>query len=425
MTALKLIHKLALLPVACILLTNANGAENLILTDVQKEITKKLATKPGARKMKVTETIETVCGGGPGRRIPCSSPVEKMSYPVEIKSAGMRDATPMCFEPRCVDKIVRKESIAIEPLTATNGRVTQVSQMQVMEAQTIQFPPKTFIKQAEKINCSKTEKSKINENFSFTSQSTVSTQVRKGVSSTVGVNARVDYKLPMGFGTSVGASVSQTTSLDRTDSQSSTTTINYTSQILEDVPPMTRTRVDLILFETSLEVPFIGSVIVDGDLDANMDEKRQASQILSESERTIEVNGVLAVTASTLSKSRRNDFPATSQDCDDVEKGLAPAYVIRDMNYVGTGFNTLTTTPQDIADRNKRNGLQPKGAKPQIRFKAFATPGSMCYMGPCDSPPNGYREICFADDDGACTVCTSESDAVCEPISEQRQILKR
>ena len=266
MTALKLIHKLALLPVACILLTNANGAENLILTDVQKEITKKLATKPGARKMKVTETIETVCGGGPGRRIPCSSPVEKMSYPVEIKSAGMRDATPMCFEPRCVDKIVRKESIAIEPLTATNGRVTQVSQMQVMEAQTIQFPPKTFIKQAEKINCSKTEKSKINENFSFTSQSTVSTQVRKGVSSTVGVNARVDYKLPMGFGTSVGASVSQTTSLDRTDSQSSTTTINYTSQILEDVPPMTRTRVDLILFETSLEVPFIGSVIVDGDL---------------------------------------------------------------------------------------------------------------------------------------------------------------
>ena len=64
MTALKLIHKLALLPVACILLTNANGAENLILTDVQKEITKKLATKPGARKMKVTETIETVCGGG-------------------------------------------------------------------------------------------------------------------------------------------------------------------------------------------------------------------------------------------------------------------------------------------------------------------------------------------------------------------------
>ena len=47
---------------------------------------------------------------------------------------------------------------------------------------------------------------------------------------------------------------------------------------------MTRTRVDLILFETSLEVPFIGSVIVDGDLDANMDEKRQASQILSESE---------------------------------------------------------------------------------------------------------------------------------------------
>ena len=156
-----------------------------------------------------------------------------------------------------------------------------------------------------------------------------------------------------------------------------------------------------------------------------MDEKRQASQILSESERTIDVNGVLAVTASTLSKSRRNDFPVTPQDCDDVEKGLTPAYIIRDMNYVGTGFNTLTATTQDIVDRNKRNGLQSKGAKPLIRFKAFATPGSMCYMGPCDSPPNGYREICFADDDGACTVCTSESDAVCEPINEQRPILKR
>lgn len=425
MIALKLVHKLALLPVICILLTNAKAAENQILTEIPKEITKKLATKPGARKSKVTETVETVCGGGLGRKIPCSSLGDKMSYPVEIKSAGMSGTTPMCYDPRCRESKKRNESIVIEPLTATNGRVIQVSQMQVLEAQTIQFPPKTFIKQAEKINCSKSEKSKISENFSFTSQSTVSTQVRKGVSSTTGVNARVDFKLPSGFGASVGANVSQTTSLDKTDSQSTTATINYTSQVLEDVPPMTRTRVDLILFETSLEVPFTGSVIVDGDLDANLDEKRQASQILSESERTIDVNGVLAVTASTLSKSRRIDFAVTPQECDDVEKGLTPAFIIRDMNYVGTGFNTLTTTPQDIADRNKKNGLQSKGAKPQIRFKAFATPGSMCYMGPCDSPPNGYREICFADDDGACTVCTSESDAVCEPVNEQRPILKR
>lgn len=43
-------------------------------------------------------------------------------------------------------------------------------------------------------------------------------------------------------------------------------------------------------------------------------------------------------------------------------------------------------------------------------LRPFGTPGTICYIGPCNG---GYREECVYADDGACTSCTDVTSPVC------------
>src|SRR5690606_16670741 len=101
---------------------------------------------------------------------------------------------------------------------------------------------------------------------------------------------------------------------------------------------------NIVFYETSLEVPFSGAVIVDGGVDANLDNLQKSSQLLTVEERTIPIEGVLAVTASTKSSSTRSDKGVSDADCQDIQNGDSPAYRKQYIQYVGHGANSMTTT---------------------------------------------------------------------------------
>lgn len=392
------------------------SAESSILVDITSELTSRLSMKPGVRKERIIDAKETRCEHR--RKVPCSTLGEIKSFsdfPILPEESDKGGGILMCYEPRCTTVIVRRPATVVEPLIATNNNILQVTEMKVQEAKVTQFPPKTFIKQVEKFNCSSTESS-IDEGLSFNTQSTVSTSIRRGVRSTTSVNASVSFKLPSGFGSSVGGSISQSTSLDRSETQSTTTAINQTARVSEKVPPRTRTRVDVVLYETSLEVPFSGGVIVDGTLDANLDNLHKASEILSAQERTVQVEGILAVTASTLSQAKRIDRPVTDLECSEIAGGKLAAYAISDLNYVGTGTNTLTTTRKDRENTsiNLEGGWRKKETK-SLRNVTYGPSGNLCYIAPCNRPLDGYREFCYFDEEGSCSDCGDEIDAICEP----------
>ena len=144
MTKSKLTYQSSLILVSFFLINPAQSAENAILTDLRKELTNKLASKPGVRKSKFIESKEYICHPGPGRKIPCGTPAERMTYPVVPMQAGMDGTIPMCYEPRCTEVIQKKEIVVVEPLLATSGKVVKVNQMQVLDAQTLQFPPQNL-----------------------------------------------------------------------------------------------------------------------------------------------------------------------------------------------------------------------------------------------------------------------------------------
>ena len=96
--------------------------------------------------------------------------------------------------------------------------------------------------------------------------------------------------------------VSLSTTVTETDSQTVTRSLN-SSMI---VGPKKHGRIELLAFETTVEIPFKANVVIDGNVDANKSGISKASQLLSVSERTVPFSGVLRIT--NVSAGQTNTF---------------------------------------------------------------------------------------------------------------------
>jgi hypothetical protein len=408
------LSKICVSLVPILLMSSANAKDNILFVDIVSELKSKLLGKAGVRKEHMIESVETICRTR-GIKVPCGSSSEVKSLPLIPIESSKDEPSPMCYEPFCRDVVKKTSVVFVEPLVAISYDIVKVTDMVVRGADVVQFPVKTFVKQVEKVNCSSVAESGIDESFSYTSQSTVSTSISRGVQSSVSINVSVSYKLPAGFGSSLGGSVSQTTSLNRSEAQSSTQTINQSVHVSEKIPRRTRTRIDMIFFETSLEVPFEGAIIVDGAVDPNLDDVKKISQVLSLDERTLPVSGALAVTASTKSTSKRFDSPVSEQECQDIINGDSPAYKVQSFEYMGQGPNVLSSE-RNLPKGKNVSAIKVSDAFLKVPFGGNA--GNICYIGSCSRPLNGYREYCYFDDDGGCTSCLDEQDPICESEDE-------
>jgi hypothetical protein len=109
------------------------------------------------------------------------------------------------------------------------------------------------------------------------------------------------------LGTSLSVSRSVSTSTSTTESLSETVTRNHSATV--SVGPRKWGKIDLLAYETTIEIPFSATIVIDGSLVPNRAGLTGASQLLSVRERTLPFRGTLRITNVSNGVTRTTDIP--------------------------------------------------------------------------------------------------------------------
>lgn len=137
----------------------------------------------------------------------------------------------------------------------------------------------------------------------FSTSETLSVSGTRGwsVSKTIGISTTTSISLNAGFSigvasTSVGISQSVTLSSSTTNTESFSTTDSRSTTSSISAQHGEAGQIEMIVYQSSADVPFQATVIVNGDLADNDSGKRKASDVLSEQERTLQFAGSVHLT---------------------------------------------------------------------------------------------------------------------------------
>lgn len=380
-----------------------------VLTNVQTYLNYELGRTPEVRKQRIIEVEETHChefGGGGS---------DWCSVGTILSIAPSSEAVPMCG-PRviCTKVKVGKVDIYTAPPRIANWQILEISELVLKEERMVRLPDNLYVKTVQGKNCSKASDLPIGQTLSFVSTESVSHTVSRGVSTSTSVTARVSFKPPKGFGGSLGAGFTRGVSLTNTDTQSTSRSISQSFDFRVKVAPRRLLTARAIVAETSLIIPFSGTILVDGNIDNNLDGIKKVSQRLSPSARTMPVEGELRVTASTDVNSEQNDRILTDEECvngDNDSSVIFGEFTTKDAtnSLALSGIRAQTISTLEAGQRRNTK-------KTDSLLHVVGNSGGLCYIGPCTAPPDGYREYCYFDVDGICTDCGEEFDPVCEPF---------
>jgi hypothetical protein len=178
------------------------------------------------------------------------------------------------------------------------------------------------------------------------------------------------------------------------------------------VAPKTRGISATWLYLLAQEAPFHGVIVYDGILKSNVDGKRKISDLLSESERTIEVDGVLKVTSATQVFNDTREVALEQTTCNDFSGTKTfERNVTGDTSTISTSLNTLLSGNDEAV--MAIHALHPKmrqlNQDDSVRIftnsndaTMLGIPGDYCNISSCK---DGKRIICVADSEGWCSQC--------------------
>lgn len=328
--------------------------------------------------------------------------------------------------PRCKWVEESRTETYTEHLHMTNLNVEEVSELIVDQQRVKTLPEEVYLDSVRILNCGSSE---INESFSLSRTLTVGHSVTKSRALRTGqqINAGLRTEV-LSLGITLDTSVTLTDTATETRNSQVTQSRNTT---LRAKGGGVWTTAELAVFKLLVELPFSGTVTFDGTVDANLEGVTHLSQLLQKPDRTLQVEGVLRVTAASDSTVRLYERKAADHEC---AQGAADgSYTVIRAATEGPagGWSTLLGHPLPSSGSVVLDVMSASPGGPQagsklrtklpttgnhVRVLEGGTPGLICYIAGCDFPYDGYREICYYTDEGACMDCWREFDPQCEPV---------
>ena len=268
------------------------------------------------------------------------------------------------------------------------------------------------------------------------------TTLTRAISSSQGWRANANIGLPTNlFKFGIDYNVQTTVSLTSVTQDSANTSVDYSQSITVKAAPKTLTWVEMFAVEQTIVIPFSTGIVVNGPLKPNLDNIKNVVDVLkSNDDRTIEVLGEIRLTSATAANINSNSRPLTDGECAAgnellVEKFQPPEtafipYLLKPWPEASLSANssaepaTVLERPSEASMLAKLKSLgagatsKPISVKGKTEAMAANTFGGVCYIGPCS---NGYREVCYFDEEGGCRgYCSSESDPQCQENESRR-----
>lgn len=397
----------------------AQGASSEIV-DMKAEINKRLAKAPMVKKTRQVPYTETIC-----LEFPCvvsvDTPVESSDERVISPQSTEQRIEPQSPMGRCTDcrKVARTRSeVYTTPARATSIEVELVNSLEVVEAKVNSLPDEILTEIVEDLNCTD-NKERSTLSVSLDMSNSWDSRVTKGVNYTKSLTANVGFKGKL-VNAGLSGTYSTTVSLTNSQGESERKGVSTTKSIPITVDPGHKYILKYLGWQHQASIPFVGEVVVNGNLEPNNDNKKRISAILNQKQRTITVKGLLNVSLAGQTKIVRNSVDESKGECADSEN--TGKHVTRRYNETSlspSGKSTFITTKSfvdELLDEKVRPLVMSK--KTALKDHLLGTPGAWCYTGPCNDPLDGYREVCYSDEEGYCQDCRDEWDSVCEPPDE-------
>lgn len=278
-------------------------------TDVQLYLNQKLATKPSLKyskpisvttKVCKTETKRGRCGGGG-----------------KFPEGGCADNT---FEVLvCKDAVTTSSQQYEDRAFAKTSQIQSVKNLAFDKSQMTTLPERGLFSSTDYQNCDEVS---LSQTVSLSVSGTKGFSITKGESLTTSKSGSISLSGSfIGGSASTTLSISESIGLSSQTNESSSNTVTRTSSTTVSIPPKRSGRFEVLAYETTIEIPYSATVVVDGELAPNDSGLTMASQLLSESERTLPFSGVLRITDVSNANIRTTSAPKPDQ-CKDSEKAL-------------------------------------------------------------------------------------------------------
>ena len=188
------------------------------------------------------------------------------------------------------------------------------------------IPTSVFTASAAYKNCSATSQS---QTFTHTEQLQVGHTVTKTIALTTGSTMQVSLSgtLKLGKSLTIGGradrSVRETATITTADAETSTVTQIETATLPQIVPAMDFLLLTSTFVQYNINVPFSGTVSVDGQIAANLEGIGTLSQVLpTEADRTFDFAGVVTDTTGVNFQTQMAEKKLMAADCASANKGL-------------------------------------------------------------------------------------------------------
>ena len=261
-----------------------------------------------------------------------------------------------------VVRVIPRTSILLDQARVVSSEILEVRGVRFDDARTVALPEKAMLASTAYDNCADAT---VSTTLSLSVSGTSGYSFTKGdsVSATIGGSATLTFVGKSGsFATTLSVSRTVGTSSSTTESYQETTT--RSQSVTLTVQGRKQGKFELIALETTIEVPFSATIIVDGSIAPNTNGLLKASQLLGEAERTLPFNGVLRITNVSDSKIRTSEVPGAPA-CATTENSVRK-------KYSSISFPAAGLAAQEIATF-QRPGL---GLPSPLKFK-FVDPSHL------------------------------------------------
>lgn len=171
--------------------------------------------------------------------------------------------------------------------------IVEVKDLVFREERIKQFPERIRMQRQQFFNCDNLSPS-ISISMSVSASSSHSITFTKTVATSKSIGLNLSFSGMFGSA-STNISFSKQVSIGSGNSASETETVTRTISANIPIPPNTVGIATLMVYETEIEVPFEASVVLEGNLAKNESGFDKASELLTEEERTIKIEGILRV----------------------------------------------------------------------------------------------------------------------------------
>jgi hypothetical protein len=239
-----------------------------------------LSSKPTFERIRTRNVVTTEWDCSNVRSLPQPGTVEVMRGPSD---GCVRKTVNRPVEERFSDhyRVTSADVIGVPSLILDHARLTMLPEQAWMHVR--EFDNPTPFRATSTITFSQA----ITSGYQITKSRSLRT------THAIGVNA--EFKIELGkLGTKFD--FSQTVDLTRTEMQSRSEQITKTLLLTVEVLPNSKGKVEFLVVETTLEIPYTAKVILDGPLEFTNGDLKRASDILTEQERELVLSGVIKAT---------------------------------------------------------------------------------------------------------------------------------